>query len=97
MVVQAGVRSLLAPWMGGATAPGVVPETAGVRSLLAFWCGGAFAGAAVQSREGVASGTNDPYSAADEQRAFYERRRRAIQRDESEILQLVAIIKDIFP
>lgn len=38
----AGVRSMLAPWIGGAGSAGVAPTTdAGVRSLLAFWIGGA--------------------------------------------------------
>jgi len=38
----AGVRSMLAPWIGGAGSAGVAPTTnAGVRSLLAFWVGGA--------------------------------------------------------
>jgi hypothetical protein len=39
------VRSLLAPWIGGASAPQVTP---GVRSMLAFWMGGAVIGAAIQ-------------------------------------------------
>jgi len=37
-----GVRSLLAPWMGGASSSGSAPTAdTGVRSLLAFWTGGA--------------------------------------------------------
>jgi hypothetical protein len=41
-VTQAGVRSMLAPWLGGAGVAGVTPETSGgYRSLLAFWVGGA--------------------------------------------------------
>lgn len=35
-----GYRSLLAPWMGGASSP-PIPH-GGYRSLLAFWGGGAF-------------------------------------------------------
>ncbi len=39
--MAAGLRSLLAPWMGGAAA-GMAPATqAGVKSLLGFWAGGA--------------------------------------------------------
>lgn len=34
---MSGHRSLLAPWMGGASA---AVQTAGVRSMLAFWMGG---------------------------------------------------------
>ena len=36
------VRGLLAPWIGGASAPAAAPTQAGVRSLLAPWIGGAF-------------------------------------------------------
>lgn len=39
-VSKAGYRSLLAPWIGGASAPGSAPAAAGYRSLLAFWMGG---------------------------------------------------------
>lgn len=40
----AGVRSLLAPWMGGACI-GMAPTTStGPRSMLAFWMGGAAVG-----------------------------------------------------
>ncbi len=42
--MDAGIRSPLASWMGGAGAP---PAAAGFRSPLAFWMGGASAGAAV--------------------------------------------------
>jgi hypothetical protein len=35
------VRSLLAPWVGGASLP---VSTPGYRSLLAFWAGGAVVG-----------------------------------------------------
>jgi hypothetical protein len=39
---RAGVRSMLAPWLGGAGVAGIAPETSGgYRSLLAFWAGGA--------------------------------------------------------
>jgi hypothetical protein len=40
---QAGVRSMLAPWMGGASAAAEVTTVAGVRSMLGFWLGGACA------------------------------------------------------
>lgn len=43
---QAGVRSLMAPWIGGASAPAEVGTQGGYHSLLAFWAGGAGAGAA---------------------------------------------------
>ena len=37
-----GVRSLLAPWIGGASInPGPPPPQSGYRGLLAFWAGGA--------------------------------------------------------
>jgi hypothetical protein len=39
------VRSLLAPWIGGAGVPQSQP---GVRGLLAFWVGGAVLGVAVR-------------------------------------------------
>lgn len=39
-----GLRSMLAPWMGGAAAPQQAPTAdGGCRSLLAFWIGGACA------------------------------------------------------
>lgn len=38
---QAGIRSLLAPWLGGAGAPSLARP--GFRSLLAPWLGGACA------------------------------------------------------
>jgi len=45
--MAAAVRSLLAPWIGGASAPQVTP---GVRSMLAFWMGGAVVGPEVATR-----------------------------------------------
>lgn len=39
---QAGIRSPLAPWLGGACAPAAV-ERPGIRSMLAPWLGGACA------------------------------------------------------
>jgi len=42
--IDAGLRSMLAPWMGGAAAPQQTPPVdGGCRSLLAFWMGGACA------------------------------------------------------
>lgn len=43
---QGGVRSLLAPWVGGASAPSAPATQGGYRSLLGFWIGGASAGSA---------------------------------------------------
>ncbi len=40
--MAAGVRSLLAFWIGGASKPPTAAAQPGVRSLLAFWAGGAF-------------------------------------------------------
>lgn len=40
---QPGYRSLLAPWIGGASSPSGVVTQAGFRGLLAFWIGGASA------------------------------------------------------
>ena len=37
------VRSLLAPWLGGASAPAAATAQAGIRSFLAPWLGGASA------------------------------------------------------
>lgn len=40
--MSAGYRGLLAPWVGGASAPSAAPPpAAGYTSLLAFWMGGA--------------------------------------------------------
>ena len=35
------MRSMLAPWIGGASAPQAPTTTGGTRSMLAFWMGGA--------------------------------------------------------
>lgn len=35
-----GVRSLFAPWVGGAAVPAGAPATRGFRGLLGLWCGG---------------------------------------------------------
>ena len=43
---SASMRSMLAPWIGGASAPPAAATTCGVRSMLAFWAGGACAGIA---------------------------------------------------
>ena len=48
---MAGMRSLLAPWMGGA-ASSSAPNDAGVRSMLAPWMGGAAVPAPVASGAG---------------------------------------------
>jgi hypothetical protein len=43
------MRSLLAPWVGGAAQPAEAPAAApGYRSLLAFWTGGAGSGIAAE-------------------------------------------------
>lgn len=43
---QGGYRSLLAPWVGGASAPSAPATQGGYRGLLGFWIGGASAGSA---------------------------------------------------
>jgi hypothetical protein len=46
--VADGFRSLLAPWIGGASSPPGAPAAqGGFRSLLAFWAGGATTGIVV--------------------------------------------------
>lgn len=36
-----GVRSMLAPWIGGAASPATTGSASGYRGMLAFWAGGA--------------------------------------------------------
>jgi hypothetical protein len=52
----AGVRSMLAPWMGGASST-PADTSGGYRSLLAFWMGGASAPAYVPPEPRPPGGT----------------------------------------
>lgn len=53
--MAAGFRSLLAPWLGGASGSAAVTQ-AGFNGLLGFWSGGASAGAAVVVEPSIPSG-----------------------------------------
>lgn len=85
----AGVRSMLAPWIGGAGSAGVAPTTdAGVRSLLAFWIGGA--GVSVTPEpEAIPTGGGDSTRRYLRNRSQFANRKR--RRDEDEQRQPQAI------
>lgn len=87
---MAGYHSLLAPWLGGVSAPALPVAQAGYRSLNAFWMGGTSSGAAAT--------TQDPggYWRTEYQLAYerlQDRKRKAlrIHRDDQEILELLAL------
>ena len=96
-----GVRSLLAPWIGGASAPSAVADQGAHKSLLAFWLGGACSPAFVPPPpptpvpQNIAVGGSGGLSGKWKQSDTYDRRgnQRAFRedRDMLEILLILAI------
>ena len=86
----AGVRSMLAPWLGGAGSAGVAPTTdAGVRSLLAFWIGGAGTDGIAPEPEVIPTGGGDSARRYLRNRSqFANRKRRPEERTEPQAITL---------
>jgi hypothetical protein len=86
---QAGYRSLLAPWLGGAASGPAAPTVAGYRSLLAPWLGGAWSGI------GSPVLATAPASGGGGGEAFlhhHDGRLDRLRRDERDVLEILLLI-----
>ena len=77
-----GTRSLLAPWIGGASGPQAAEGNAGFTSLLAPWIGGASALAGGPEPEPPRGGRKD----------YVDRHRRQLLREDQELIEITTAL-----